>query len=61
MSEWVTDESMYAWKAIQDGKVTGDVQLVMAALDEGNRRLLAANETIKELSAKRGGYGEEGE
>lgn len=39
MSEWILDEFMEAWQAIQNGEVTGDVQVIMRALDAGNRRI----------------------
>lgn len=39
MSEWMLDELMDAWQAIQRGKVTGDVQIIMVALDAANMKI----------------------
>jgi len=40
MTEWMLDELMDAWDAVQQGKVTGDVRVVMAALDAANLRII---------------------
>lgn len=39
MTEWILDEFMDTWQAIQSGEITGNIHLVMDALDKGNQEL----------------------